>query len=105
LLLRWLSLFGAIAEWPLVIVESAFVAAFGAATALILRRTRGVPAALLIAAAWTALEWLRGIWPLGGFTWGGLGYTQHANPLVLPLAPVTGVWGVTFVVVLVNALV
>ncbi len=105
LLLRWLSLFGAIAEWPLVIVESTFVAAFGAATALVHRRIRGVPAALLIAAIWTALEWLRGIWPLGGFTWGGLGYTQHANPLPLPLASVTGVWGVTFVVVLVNALV
>ena len=44
------------------------------------------------------------MWPIGGFTWGGLGYTQHGNGLTLPLATVTGVWGVTFVVVLVNAL-
>jgi apolipoprotein N-acyltransferase len=45
------------------------------------------------------------VWPLGGFTWGTLGNTQHGNGLLLPLAAVTGVWGVTFVVVLVNGLV
>src|SRR5205814_10689378 len=39
-----------------------------------------------------------------GFTWGGLGYTQHGNGLILPVATVTGVWGVTFALVLVNAL-
>jgi apolipoprotein N-acyltransferase len=104
LLLRWLVLFGWIAEWPLVVVQAAFVAAFGAAAAAIWRRVRGVPASFLIAAAWTATEWLRGVWPLGGFTWGGLGYTQHANPAVLPLASVTGVWGISFVVILTNLL-
>ncbi len=104
LLLRWLTMFGWIAEWPLVAVQAAFVAGFGAVAGPILRRFRGIPGTLLVAAAWTATEWLRGIWPLGGFTWGGLGYTQHANPTVLPLASVTGVWGVTFAVVLVNGL-
>src|SRR5207249_4380765 len=52
----------------------------------------------------TAVEWVRGVGPLGGFTWGTRGNTQHANGLLLPLASVTGVWGLTFVVVMVNAL-
>lgn len=104
LLLRWLAIFGSIAEWPLVAVEAAFVAAACALIGSILGRVRGLGAPFLAAAVWTAAEWLRGSWPLGGFTWGGLGYTQHANPLVLPLASVAGVWGVTFVVVAVNAL-
>ena len=104
LLLRWLQLFGAIAEWPLVVVEAGFVAAFGALAVLIYRHARGVPAALLLAAGWTGIEWLRGIWPLGGFTWGGLGYTLHGIRTIMPIASVMGVWGLTFIVVLVNAL-
>ncbi len=104
LLLRWLQLFGAIAEWPLVIVEAGFVAAFGALAAWMYRRLNGISAAFLVAAAWTATEWLRGFWPLGGFTWGGLGYAMHGVRPILPLASVTGVWGLTFAVVLVNAL-
>ena len=104
LLLRWLAIFGSIAEWPLVAVEAAFFAAACALTGPILGRVRGLGAPFLVAAVWTAAEWLRGGWPVGGFTWGGLGYTQHADPLVLPLASVAGVWGITFVVVAVNAL-
>jgi apolipoprotein N-acyltransferase len=105
LLLRWLRLFGAIAEWPLVVVESAFIAAFGAIAAWAYRRIGGLGAAFVAAAGWTATEWLRSIGPLGGFTWGGLGYTQHGIRSVLPLAAAAGVWGLSFVVVLVNALV
>jgi apolipoprotein N-acyltransferase len=112
LLLRWLMLFGVIAEWPLVIVQAVYLAGFGAVAASVLRRRAARPAgfgspiwcALLVAAAWVAADWLRGTWPLGGFTWGGLGYTQHANGLLLPIASVAGVWAVTFVVVLVNVL-
>jgi len=45
------------------------------------------------------------VWPLGGFTWGALGNTQHGDGFLLPLASVTGVWGVTFVVVVANCLI
>ena len=104
LLLNWLMVFGTIAWLPLVLSQAAYVAAFGALTPILTRRDRPVTSALLLAATWTAIDWIRGLWPIGGFTWGGLGYTQHANGLTLPLATVAGVWGVTFVVVLVNAL-
>jgi apolipoprotein N-acyltransferase len=104
LLLDWLVVFGTIAWLPLVVSQALFAAAFGALSPLGTRAGRPVRSALTLAALWTAVDWVRGMWPIGGFTWGGLGYTQHGNGLTLPLATVTGVWGVTFVVVLVNAL-
>jgi len=104
LLLNWLIVFGAIAWLPLVVSQAAYAAAFGALVPLVVRRGRPVVSSVAVAALWTAIDWVRAVWPIGGFTWGGLGYTQHANGLTLPLATVTGVWGVTFAVMLVNAL-
>ena len=31
---------------------------------------RPIANAFVVAAAWTAVDWIRGMWPLGGFTWG-----------------------------------
>ena len=64
----------------------------------------GAPAAswrrrlLLFPAAWTLMEWVRG-WFLTGFPWLNLGYSQVDSPL-RGYAPVWGVYGVTFCVVL-----
>jgi apolipoprotein N-acyltransferase len=105
LLLHWLIPFGVIAWLPLVIVQAAYAAAFGAVAAILGERRQSVfVTAVAVAAAWTAVDWIRGVWPLGGFTWGALAYTQHGNRLLLPLASVTGMWGVTFVIALVNGL-
>jgi apolipoprotein N-acyltransferase len=104
ILLYWLLPFGVIAWLPLVTREAVYAAAFGAAAPFGWRDDRPVRSALLMAGMWTSLDWIRGLWPVGGFTWGALGYTQHGNRLLLPLASITGVWGITFVVLLVNAL-
>jgi apolipoprotein N-acyltransferase len=104
ILLYWLLPFGVIAWLPLVLTQAGYAGLFGALLPRIWNEARPTVSALLAAGLWTAVDWARGAWPIGGFTWGGLGYTQHANPFVLPLASVTGVWGVTFVVVFVNAL-
>ncbi len=61
--------------------------------------------ALGAAALWTSIDWLRGLWPLGGFTWGSLGASQVANPVTVRLAVVAGVFGVTFAVAFAAALV
>ena len=103
ILLYWLLPFGVIAWAPLVLLQSLYVAGFGAIAPRLLRWRGPVASSAAAAALWTALEWLRGMWPLGGFTWGGLGYTQHGNRLLLPIASVFGVWAVTFVVLFVNA--
>jgi apolipoprotein N-acyltransferase len=101
--LYWIFLFGALAWTALVTLSAASIAVFGAIATLIVRRDRPIWGAIGIAAAWTSIDWLRGMWPLGGFTWANLGTSQVDDRALLRLASVTGVWGVTFVVVFANA--
>jgi apolipoprotein N-acyltransferase len=77
-----------------------FTAMFGVGWVLLGRRGMASPwaAALL----WTVLEYTRSAGPLG-FPWAVIGYTQHANPTLLSLAAYTGVYGMSFTVVLVGA--
>jgi apolipoprotein N-acyltransferase len=105
ILLHWILPFGSIAWVPLVVSQAAFAGLFGALLPMLWRGDRPVGSALAAAALWTAVDWVRAVWPIGGFTWGALGNTQHDNGLLLPLASVTGVWGVTFVVVLAGGLI
>lgn len=53
------------------------------------------------AAAWTGLEWLR-THALTGFPWGVLGYSQAPNTLLVQMADLFGVLGISFVVVVCN---
>jgi apolipoprotein N-acyltransferase len=105
ILLHWILPFGVIAWLPLIISQALYAGLFGATLPLLWREARPVRSALAAAALWTVVDWARAMWPVGGFTWGALGNTQHDNDLLLPLASVTGVWGVTFVVVLVGGLI
>ncbi len=59
-------------------------------------------AALLSAAAWVALEWLRGI-VFTGFGWNALGVALHKDIAFLQLASLTGVGGLSFLLVLSSA--
>lgn len=77
-------------------MSAGFTAVFGALAPTLWRRRHPVASVLALAALWTVLECLRGAWPLGGFGWGQLGSTQVGNPFLLPLASVTGVWGISF---------
>ena len=51
--------------------------------------------------AWVLLEFARAHL-LTGFGWAALGYSQYKNILMIQIADLTGVYGVTFVIVLVN---
>jgi apolipoprotein N-acyltransferase len=78
-----------------------------AAPSSILHRPFSAPLArvLLVPAVWVSLEWFRGNWPLNGLPWLFLG---HAQTPVLPMCQVAdalGVYGISFWVVAVNALV
>src|SRR5437879_11936775 len=57
---------------------------------------------LWIALVWTAVEFLRSQGPLG-FPWALLGASQHRTAPVLQIASLTGIYGVSFLVALVNA--
>ena len=72
---------------------AAFGAAFGAGAALFARA--GCVSPLAPALLWTALDWLRSF-ALSGFPWATLGYAQHLNALLLPLASFGGVYALSF---------
>jgi apolipoprotein N-acyltransferase len=99
-LLYWILLFGELGYAGLVLASGAFLAAFGAVAPAVWRPERPILSTVGLAAWWTVVEWARGTFPLGGFAWGQLGATQVDAPS-LPLASVTGVWGLSFLVVLV----
>ena len=62
----------------------------------------GLPFIFTVAAIWIGLEWVRS-WFLSGFPWGSMGYTQWNNLPAIQIASITGVHGVSFIVVLLNA--
>jgi apolipoprotein N-acyltransferase len=101
--LYWILLFGELAWGSLVLGSCAYTAAFGALAPAVWRPEHPVRSTVGLAALWTVLEWVRGAFPLGGFAWGQLGSTQVDSPM-LPLASVTGVWGLSFAVLLVAGL-
>ena len=58
---------------------------------------------LLAPVIWTALEYLRSTHSIYGFSWQGLGYSQFQSLPVIQMASITGVYGITALIVLVNA--
>jgi apolipoprotein N-acyltransferase len=102
-LLYWIALFGELAWFSLVAMSACYMALFGAAASVLWRPGHPILSTLGLAALWTVIEWVRGAFPIGGFAWGQLGSTQVDAP-ALPLASVTGVWGLSFAVLLVSGL-
>jgi apolipoprotein N-acyltransferase len=102
-LLYWILLFGELGWLALVGMSACYTAAFGAGASVLWRPGHPVLGTVALAALWTVIEWVRGAFPLGGFTWGQLGSAQADAP-ALPLASVTGVWGLSFLVLLASGL-
>jgi apolipoprotein N-acyltransferase len=101
ILVSWAWYFGAIAVVPFAAVLSLYWALAGAAIARFDRGGRGSP--FLIAAIWVLAEALVARWPLGGFSWGEVGYALHNVAPARSLAAAGGLPLVSFVVVVVNA--
>ncbi len=72
---------------------------------LINRFSKGNPVYLFLLApvTWTALEYLRSTHSVYGFSWQGLGYSQFQSLPVIQMASITGVYGISALIVLVNA--
>jgi apolipoprotein N-acyltransferase len=79
---------------------------FGAATwaAGRLKELRGYPLSLTLPVLWVALEFLREFL-LTGFPWATLGYSQHGNLKLIQSADLFGVYGLSYLLVLVNAVI
>jgi apolipoprotein N-acyltransferase len=76
---------------------------FAAITRLVERSRARRIAVLVVPAVWVATEFLRG--RAMGQPWGLLGYTQHAHVALIQVAAVTGVYGVSFLLVLGNVVI
>ncbi|MCY3737956.1 MAG: apolipoprotein N-acyltransferase [Gemmatimonadaceae bacterium] len=102
-----LQLYGGLG-FPLACLTTAllilYLAAYPALFLLLCRRLPRTSGAFpwLAACLWTLLDWVQ-TWMLSGFPWELLGYTQYRYPAVAQMAAVTGVHGITFLIVLVNA--
>ncbi|MDP2938516.1 MAG: apolipoprotein N-acyltransferase [Candidatus Omnitrophota bacterium] len=55
-----------------------------------------------ISLAWVILEYIQANIPIMGFGWALLGYSQYKNLLLIQIADFSGVYGVSFVVMMVN---
>lgn len=62
-------------------------------------RTMGL---FFIPSAWVLLEYLRS-YLFTGFPWALLGFSQYKNLPVIQIADITGAWGVSFLIMMVNA--
>ncbi|MFI7708396.1 nitrilase-related carbon-nitrogen hydrolase [Nonomuraea sp. NPDC049480] len=95
-------------ETPLVVTAPVIIGtsiAFGLVTLIfrtLLARGRPVLAALAVPAAWVALEYAMSLSAPHG-AWWSLAYTQADVLPVLQTAALTGVWGITFLLLLVPA--
>src|SRR5262245_36680281 len=112
-LLRWLDhTFRHYSEipWPITWLPIVSLAAYcglytglmAAAVAWLRERIGAGPALACAPAFWVAGEWVRGHL-MDGFPWGLLGYAQHGGLPGIQIAELAGVYGVSFVIVAVNA--
>lgn len=104
LLLSWLIPVSILGWAALVLGVGAFLALFGAIVPAVWREEAPVRTALAVGAAWALVEWLRSVWPFGGWSWVSLGATQHDNPIMLQAASLIGALGLGFLVAAINAL-
>ncbi|MGD0015983.1 MAG: apolipoprotein N-acyltransferase [Verrucomicrobiia bacterium] len=63
---------------------------------------RNLMLAILAAAGWVMVEWMRGVFPLGGFPLNFLGAALWQSAPLIQFASVTGVYGVSALVCIVN---
>jgi len=77
---------------------------FGACTwaACRLNERLGMSTLVTLPVLWVALEFLRSFL-FSGFPWAGLGYSQQSHPALIQSAELCGVYGLSFLIVLVNA--
>jgi apolipoprotein N-acyltransferase len=100
-LLTWLHVVTPLAWVALAIVMAAYVAVLGCGLAMVVQRLPGWP--VWTACLWVAEELVRDRWPLGGFSWGRLAFSQGDTPFT-GYAALGGAPAVTFAVALSAAL-
>ncbi|KWT84425.1 apolipoprotein N-acyltransferase [Candidatus Magnetominusculus xianensis] len=83
--------------------QSIYTGLFGMALHLFIKRTK-VPVYICAPSLWVGLEYFRGTL-FTGFPWSFLGYTQYKVLPLIQIADITGVYGVSFLIVFFNAII
>ncbi|MFH1710298.1 MAG: apolipoprotein N-acyltransferase [bacterium] len=97
---KWAGPWAYLAWAALVVFQALYIAAFaGAAKYISVKYPKAC--IFLIPFVWAAIEWIRSIGPYG-VTGGGLGYSQADFLMVLQVASVAGVYGISFLIVFFN---
>jgi apolipoprotein N-acyltransferase len=84
---------------------TAYLALYFSAFGFALRWVKGrveIPETLIAPPLWVSLEYIRSFL-FSGFPWELLGYSQYLTLPMVQIADITGVYGVSFLIVLVNA--
>ncbi|NOZ21261.1 MAG: apolipoprotein N-acyltransferase [Planctomycetes bacterium] len=97
----WLRYVTYPAWFALALYLSLFFPVFGVTTRFMVRRSC-LPLTVAAPVAWVGQEYLRSFM-LTGFPWFFLGHTQYRNLIAIQLADLTGVYGISFILVTVNA--
>jgi len=80
-----------------------YVGVFGLVFCLISRRA-GIASAFFAAPfLWVSLEYIRSNLSFLALPWGLLAHSQYQNPLIIQIASLTGAYGITFLIVMVNS--
>jgi apolipoprotein N-acyltransferase len=82
----------------------AYLALYAAGATCVTRwaEERGVTPLLVFPLAWTSLEYVRSF-AFSGFPWGTLGYSLYKVLPLIQIADITGVYGLSFLIALANA--
>ena len=90
-------------SFGVLLILCAYLGVYPALFALAARRLEGRPAlwVFLLPAVWVTIEWIKAH-AVTGFPWGNLGYTQSAFRQLVQIADITGVYGISWLVVLGN---
>ena len=90
---------------PLLLLCAFLALAFGGfAAGCEMGRRAGLDLAVVAPPLWVLFEWIRN-YVLGGFPWVSLGYSQYRATYLVQFVEITGVYGVSALVVLVNVVI
>ncbi len=80
---------------------AAYLLAFGAISHYLRKRLR-LPHIFTAPFVWVTFEYLRSF-PVSGFPWFFMGHSQYLNLPLIQLADITGVYGISFLIIIINA--
>ena len=99
---RWFSYIAALGVVLLMLYLALYFGMFGLSCSMFSRR-KPLFRLFLLPSVWVALEFIRACL-FTGFDWVSLGQSQYRNYPLIQIADITGMFGVSFIVVMVNVL-